>query len=231
METQGPRGVPASLSSQRWNWDSNPGPTRLEDCAGPSLPEPGPAPHGAQGGARLPCRAERPRGQRRWRGTRSRGTWPVRLGGAPLGHTHTPRHSPGPFVRPSSPPPGAPGTRSRGPALPDTHCSPSSPRRRALRGRLQRSLPRLLSPRLSHRPGATGSGAHCGAAGSASRTQTWSQLTRLLMSLLPRPQAMLLVPSTWERPLPSGHMVSQAPGSRVPDRQAWLRANACPGPG
>lgn len=52
--------------------------------------------------------------------------------------------------------------------------------------------------RLSHRPRPTGSVAYCGGVGSASRTETFSQLTRLLVSLLLRPQAMLLLPHTFE---------------------------------
>lgn len=52
--------------------------------------------------------------------------------------------------------------------------------------------------RLSHRLRTMRSVAYCGAVGSASRTETLSQLTRLLVSLLLRPQAMLLVPNTFE---------------------------------
>ena len=56
--------------------------------------------------------------------------------------------------------------------------------------------------RRSHRPRTMGSVAHCGGVGSASRTETLSQLTRLLVSLLVRPQAMLLVPSNLSHLLP-----------------------------
>lgn len=67
--------------------------------------------------------------------------------------------------------------------------------------------------RLSHRPRPMGSGAYCGGVGSASRTETWSQLTRLLVSLLLRPQAMLLVPNTFEySPSVQPHGL---PGSRL----------------
>lgn len=67
--------------------------------------------------------------------------------------------------------------------------------------------------RLSHRPRPTGSGAHCGGVGSVSRTETWSQLTRLLVSLLLRPQAMLLVSNTFEySPSVQPHGL---PGSRL----------------
>lgn len=73
--------------------------------------------------------------------------------------------------------------------------------------------------RRSHRPRTMGSVAHCGGVGSASRTETLSQLTRLLVSLLVRPQAMLLVPDTFEYSSLSpsllfSHMVSQTPSSR-----------------
>lgn len=74
--------------------------------------------------------------------------------------------------------------------------------------------------RLSHRPRTTRSIAHCGGVGSASRTETLSQLTRLLVSSLLRPQAMLLVPDTFEYSSLSpslllfSHMVSQTPSSR-----------------
>lgn len=81
--------------------------------------------------------------------------------------------------------------------------------------------------RLSHRPRTTGSIAYCGGVGSASRTETLSQLTRLLVSLLLRPQAMLLVPSTFEYSSLSpslllfSHMVSQTPSGRF-SRQTVL---------
>ena len=74
--------------------------------------------------------------------------------------------------------------------------------------------------RRSHRPRTMGSIAYCGGVGSASRTETLSQLTRLLVSLLVRPQAMLLVPDTFEYSSLSpslllfSHMVSQTPSSR-----------------
>ena len=83
-----------------------------------------------------------------------------------------------------------------------------------------RSCPPYCPCRRSHRPRTLGSSAHCGGVGSASRTETLSQLTRLLVSLLLRPQAMLLVPDTFEYSSLSpslllfSHMVSQTPSSR-----------------
>lgn len=83
--------------------------------------------------------------------------------------------------------------------------------------------------RLSHRPRPTGSVAYCDGVGSASRTETWSQLTRLLVSLLLRPQAMLLVPDTFEYSPCSATWSPRLPAAESPDRQSWLMANACLG--
>lgn len=94
--------------------------------------------------------------------------------------------------------PGALGTQRLGLALPAAHCFPFFPHCSLATGSSRRCCHFYCPCRLSHRPRTTASVAYCGAVGSASSTETLSQLTRLLVSLLLRPQAMLLVPNTFE---------------------------------
>lgn len=110
-----------------------------------------------------------------------------------------------------------------------TYCFLLSPTAASRDCPLPKTLPLLLSRQTFPPPGTMGAVAHCGGVGSASRTETLSQLTRWLVSLLLRPQAMLLVPNTFECP-PSAEWgrkwSPRLPGAHCPDRQPWLGASA-----
>lgn len=171
-----------------------------------------------------PFKVEAARGQRHLRRLRwpSQACQPALLGEAPLGCGH---HSgrPHPFVRPSTPLP-----RSRGDAEP-----PIGSARRLLfvRRSLEtvsygRSCPVYCPCRLSHRPGPRARGPlwRCWL---SLKDRALEPADEAAASLLPRLQLCCGFPILLNALRQSGLRVSQTPGSRVPDRQSWLRASAC----